>query len=153
MIQYADYSNVGLATPTQASIPTAGGGRGAVVVENPVIDDPQLDTTSGLGNQPQPGHDVFAKHPQEEIKSEAQPKVEVPAEDKEVSKVLLSTEGLTTQEEAPVQTETVEAESVVKEEPNDDGSETTSKLETAGPLEHDQAEAEAARNELFGDAA
>jgi len=147
-----------LATPAQAGIPTAGGGRGAVIVDNPVVpnDPQQLDTTSGLGNEPQPGRDIFAKHPQEEIKSDAQPKPDVPPEEKEVSKVLLSTEATTTAEESTTQTEAAETQGVPAADSKDgeskEQSETTSRFETSGPLEHDQAEAELARNELFGDA-
>jgi hypothetical protein len=125
------------------------------------------DTTSLLANVPQPGHDVFAEQPVKDINSQnrppppPEPKVE---EEKEVSKVVATPDPHATQ--PPPEEKAKDGGEEAKEEKADPAVHGEDKPPVAeqkdeekvtapaqGPLQHDDAEAEMAREDLFPDAA
>ena len=167
-------------TPVQSTVVGGEeGGRAPYVLKGDAVgnaaerkkDD---DTTSILANVPQPGHDIFAEQPVKDINSENRPVAPPPPkdEDKEVSKVVVAPGSQITN--PPDEGKGKDGEEAAKDAKGDpavhgedkaadvkDQSSTSSKdaeedkapPQPQGPLPHDEAEAEMAREDLFPDAA
>ena len=159
------------------------GGRAPVILKGDAIgeapDPKHIDTTTLLLNVPQPGHDVFAEKPVKDINSQDVPNAALPPppakdEDKEVSKVVVAPPEVQTTKPPVVEVgsegskEKGDADPAVhgEDKPVGAGTEEADKKEEAvaaeekpavavqqGPLEHDEAEAEKVREDLFPDVA
>lgn len=125
-----------MAQPAVSANPvtTIGGedGRPAIVVEDNAPKNAQgdagSDTTTLLGNQAQPIHDVFAPDPAKDIKSET---TQMPAEpEREFDKVVVPVS-------AAVEPDNAGVDPVIDNAVH------------AGPMGHDEQEAELARQDLF----
>ncbi|KAI0915447.1 hypothetical protein AcV5_003665 [Taiwanofungus camphoratus] len=91
---YSEYNHVIAATPQKSPAAASAvggerGGRGRVVVVNNEIPIPPADSaeTTILVGQAEPGHDVFAGVPHDELKSKEQPAGEAVHGEKEISSV------------------------------------------------------------------
>lgn len=185
---YSLYQGLILATPQKSSaaaapLATIGGepdGRGAIVVEDNLGQAPNApqahaeETTVNPGKA-EPGRDIFAPHPQIDIKSEnmAIPQPAVDDEPKAISSVgaASSSENLETHEEKTAETPGGEPSSAATGEHTPSSSSSSSdvslssgaaesaapspevaKAKVQGPLDAEQAEADEVRQELFPDA-
>lgn len=172
-VDYSSYGDAGnVANPTtSAKIPASvvGGdeaGRAAVVVEGEAVGKAPLpkedgETTTGRGAVAEPGFNAFANaNDVKDIKSQAQLAKEQekrPEIEKEISTVMADLEETTSKAEVTVAAEEVKGEGNidansrvddVKEKPAVEEPEAN---EPQGPLQHDEQEAEIARNDLFAD--
>jgi len=145
-------------------VATIGGepaGRGAIVVQDDldqVPDVPQGEQTSVVAGKAEPGHDIFAKRPQGEVKSENKDTL-APVEDNEPKAI--SVIGLTShidvlsKPDAIASEKHAESASTVSQNDAHALSPTSSEVAKAkiqGPLDAEQAEADEVRQELFPDA-
>lgn len=125
---------------------------------------PQGEQTIMVAGKAEPGHDIFAKRPQGEVKSENK-ETSPPVEDNEpraISVIGVTTHGdaLSKQDERALEMPTESAATVSQQDdspsPPDDASSPAGpevvKGKIQGPLDAEQAEADEVRQELFPDA-
>ncbi|TDL15831.1 hypothetical protein BD410DRAFT_732137, partial [Rickenella mellea] len=178
---YSSYTGIAVATPPKPSSVVIGGeegGRAPIVVHDDnagkAQQAPDSESTKAIGNQPQPGHDIFAEQPVKEIKSAAEIPDEPPTdvEEREVSTVMVNNAGqdtATTTSSSSSSSSTPPSTDIEKAHDDKKGENlSTEDTKTPavdaenvghghaakvkeGPLQHDDAEAEAARNDLYPD--
>ena len=117
---------------------TIDGGRAPVVVVDDGLGNvpppPEGHTTLARGGQAAPGHDIFAGDEKKDVKSAAPDELDYADVEREVSTVMVQP------------TSPVVEEGAAKPDAQDEIPEKQS-----GPLQHDEQEAELAREGLFGD--